>query len=612
VKLVVFARLAAALLLVALGAGDASAQQAALKIVQGPYYTGAPIEMHVVAEGFDEEPTPDVSAEAPPRTRLEFLQARPQVSSSLTIVNGRMSQSRTVHFAFVHRLTVIAPGTYTIGPFTVSQNGKTATTRAVNLQVVDMPEAKGQRLRVVLPREPVFIGQRVPVTVEWWTEAGLADRLYDQHLDVPLFLDTTNFQFLDDERVPSRIALQVNMPGGEQEIPAEVRQASEGGKNWVIRSFSRTLIPVAPGRFDLGRPALFCEEAVGFQRDLFGTRVPSQTRKLRVTGEALVLEVKPVPAAGRPPSFAGAIGQGFTMDVAADRTVLQAGDPLKLSFTIRGDGSLDSASLPNLAAAGLPPERFRLPGGDVAGLTDERGKHFEVTVRVTEASVREVPPIAYSWFDPSTGRFETTHSQPIALSVREATVVGAGDVVSAAPAEGGRDGGSGAAAGSDAGNAAKTEASRGAAKGKASRFTLTGADLSVETDLARLRTPSASWLGSATLAWSGYAAGFLAIGAGLLERRRRRIDPVRAALRKELKALRGRVASERSARQVADALRRMAALVAAPEQTRERLDAVLAGLDETAFAPGADSGGLSDPLRNEAVAVADAFVETAQ
>lgn len=601
----------AASVLVVACAVDALAQQAVLQIEPGPYSTGVPIALHIVADDFDEDPTPDVSAEAPPRSRLEFLQTRPQVSSMMSIVNGRMTQSRTVRFAFVHQLTINAPGTYTIGAFTVSQNGKTAATKPLTLVVTDMPETKGQRLRVKMPDHPIFIGERVPVTVEWWTEQGLADRLLNQRLSVPLFLDTSHFQFFDEERPASRITIAVEMPGGTEEIPADVQTATDEGKSWSIRSFSRTLIPVASGRFQIEPASLFCEEAVQFQRDIFGQRVATQTRKLRVSGEPVTLEVQPVPTAGRPASFAGAIGQGFTIEVSADRTVLQAGDPLKLSFTIRGDGSLDSASLPNLAASGLAPSHFRLPDGDLAGLKDERGKHFDVTVRVTDAAAREIPPIEYSWFDPSTGKFATTRSQPIALSVREATVVGAGDVVSAAPAaEATGDEAAKSTAAASPKDAAGRAASTGA--GKTPKFTLTGADLSIETDLGTLRSPAASILGDEAVAWGAYALGILAIGAGLYERRRRRIDPERAALTREMKALRGHVSFDRDAKQVANALRRMASLVPNPRIPRTELDAVLSGLDEMAFAPGDAVIGLGEALRNEAVAVADAMMEAAQ
>lgn len=582
-------------------AGAAFAQQAALQITQGPYYTGVPIDLQIVANGFEEEPQPEVSAEAPPGTTLNFVQARPQVSSMMQIINGRVTQSREVRFGFVYQLTASTAGRYTLGPYAVTQNGTSVTTNSRTITIADVPEATGQRLRVVLPDRPTFIGQRVPVTVEWWTERGMADRLYNQRLNVPLFLDTTNFQFLDEERPPSRIVISVDMPGGSADIPSEVRQASGDGKDWVIRSFTRTLVPVATGRFDFGRPALFCEEAVSFQRDIFGSRVPSQTRRIRVSGDPIVIDVQAVPSAGRPASFAGAIGQGFTLDVTADRTVVQAGDPVKLEITIRGDGSLDAASLPPLAAAGLSPKQFRLPDGDVAGISDDAGKHFEVTVRVVDPAVQEIPPIEYSWFDPSAGRFETTRSQPVALSVRAGTTVGAGDVVSAVPAETIPD---------DKAETAKPGA--GTAASRTPAFTLTGADLSIETDPGRLRSGSSSLLGSAAVAWGGYGAGIFAITAGLLVRRRRSIDPVRARLFKDLRALRAHVSSGRNPKSVADALRKMASLETGAKQRPAELDRVLEGLDDIAYAPGGDTAAIPDAVRKQAVAAADAMLEQAR
>jgi hypothetical protein len=594
----------AAALLLALSS-PALAQQAQLQVTQGPYYAGVPIDMQVTADGFDEEPQPDVEVETPGGAALTLVQARPQVSTMMQIINGKISQNRTVRFGYVYRLNAPAPGRYTVGPFTVRQGPKSAVTRTLTVNVVDVPRASGQKLRVVVPEGPIFIGQRVRVAVEWWTESGLADRLFEEHLNVPLFLDTEHFQFLDDEHAPTRLVLTVDVPGGSQEFPVDIRNEIEGGKPYVVRTFTRTMIPVAAGRYEFGPANLFCEEAVSFKRDIFGSRVPSQSRRLRVAGDPLVVEVQSVPSAGRPASFAGAIGQGFTLDVKADRTVLQAGDPVKLTLTIRGDGTLDAASLPPLAAAGLAPQQFRLPAGDTAGITDSSGKHFEVTVRVLDPSVKEIPPIEYSWFDPSAGRFETTRSQPIALSVRAANVVGAGDVVSAAPQAAQQQPQQQAG---EQGRPAAGQPGR-EARGGASSFTLTGADLSIETDLERLRSSSASLLGSPAVVYGGYGLGLLALALGWLERRRRRIDPVRAKLRADLRAQRSRVSSSRSARDVADALRRMAALLADDTARPDRLDATLAALDEAAFAPGGGEAAISATLRSEAVGLADAMLD---
>ncbi len=600
----------AALLLAAAAplAGEALAQKAALQVTQGPYHAGVPIDLQVVADDFDEEPQPEVSAPAPAgAATLQYVQSRPQVSSMMQIINGRITQSRQVRFAYVYQLTASGPGRYTVGPFTVTQGAKTATTRTVTLNVVEIPEGSGQRLRVLLGSADsdrdasgtkVFVGQRVPVKIEWWTEAGLADRLYNQRLSVPVFLDTARFQFLDEPAEPSRIVLNIDTADGTAEFPAEVRQQQEGDKTWVIRSVTRTMVPVAAGRFELGRASLFCEEATSFQRDIFGSRVPSRARRVRISGEPMVLDVEPVPTAGRPASFAGAIGQGFTLEVSADRTVLQAGDPVRLTFVVRGDGSLDTASLPPLASAGLSPDRFRLPEGEVAGITADGAKRFEVNVRVTDPGVHEIPPIEYSWFNPQAGTFETTRSQPIALSVRAATMVGAGDVVSAAPA----------ADDDEEKTAARADGS-GEAAARRPAFTLTGADLSIETDVARLASPAPSLLAMPAVLWAGYAGGLLALAGGVLVRRRRRTDPERARLARELRALRSQVASARGSHEVADALRRMAALRGDRRTRPAGLDDALARLDETAYAPGGAAAAIPADVRDTAVGVADAIVE---
>ncbi|HYC57139.1 MAG TPA: BatD family protein [Candidatus Binatia bacterium] len=590
-------RITAALVLLLASATGALAQQAVIQVAQGPYYVQAPIDLQVVADGFDEEPQPEVSVDPPRAGKLEFVQARPQISSFMQIINGQVTQRKDVRYAFVFRFTADKPGRYEIGPVRLTQGAKSAETKTLAVTVGEVPEAPGQRLRVVLPQERIFIGERVPVTVEWWTESGLAERLFNQSLIVPLFERTNEFQFLDAERQPSRIVININTASGPVDFPADVRQVTEGGKQWVVRSVTRTMIPVASGTFDLPPATLLVDEATGWRRDFFGSRVPTQTRKLRVTSEARPLVIEPVPAAGRPPSFAGAIGEGFSLDVTADRTVLQAGDPVKLTLTLRGAGSLESASLPPLSSAGLPPGKFRVPDSAPSGVVDGGAKRFEATVRVLDPSVREIPPIEYSWFDPKTASYQTTRSQPIALSVRAAEVVGAGDVVSATPQ-------------AQPPSQDETREARPAEASKERRsFTLTGADLSIETDTARLASASASPLASAALRWFAYVAGVLALAAGLLVQRRRQIDPAQARLARSMKTERGHVAAAPTAREMADALRRMAA--ARPETRPAELDAILRSCDEIVFAPGGAAAPVPAELRRRALAAADEMARAA-
>jgi len=150
--------------------------------------------------------------------------------------------------------------------------------------------------------------------------------------------------------------------------------------------------------------------------------------------------VRPLPIAGRPASFVNAIGRGFSIEVDASRTVVSVGDPIELTLRLRGDGPLAGLSLPPLdGPEGLPAQWFGVPGGGVAGRVDAGAnvKLFSVTIRVKSDEAREIPPIAFSWFDPEAREYHTTRSQPIALSVESAELVGAGEVVAAEPAASG-------------------------------------------------------------------------------------------------------------------------------------------------------------------------------
>ena len=84
----------------------------------------------------------------------------------------------------------------------------------------------------------------------------------------------------------------------------------------------------------------------------------------------------------------------------------------------------------------LPPDKFSVPGETPTGELSEDGKTktFKVTAQVT-APTTEIPALALAYFDPVKGTYQTIHSDPIALSVAGSAVVGANDVVAAAPAK---------------------------------------------------------------------------------------------------------------------------------------------------------------------------------
>ncbi len=73
--------------------GAVAAPQVQLLTGESPYYTGAPIELQVVADDFDDEPQPSIEVKQPRKGQLKLTGVSPNISSSIQIINGRMTRS---------------------------------------------------------------------------------------------------------------------------------------------------------------------------------------------------------------------------------------------------------------------------------------------------------------------------------------------------------------------------------------------------------------------------------------------------------------------------------------------------------------------------------------
>jgi hypothetical protein len=578
------------------------AQEATIRVSASPYYAGIPIDIQVIADGFSQSPEPAIEVDAPSGSDLRLLGVSPNISSSIRIINGRMTRSETVRYVYRYRLQPKQPGTLEVGPFRVFQNGTAASTSVARFEIQETPTTAEQRIRLVIPDGPLWVGQRVPVKLEWWLGESFADRLAGRRLQVPLFDRLDLFAFEDVKPDGARTTLTVDTAAGEIELLASVRSEDWEGKPYLVVSAERVMIPLRPGEVEIEPASVVTEEAVRWSTDLFGNRTPTQVRRYRVQDEPQTVMFATPPVAGRPPSFSGAIGTGFSIAASADRSVVQAGDPVKLSLTVRGDASFESVSLPKLTASGLDSQDFGVSEEPLAGLIEEDGKRFTVALRVKHDRVREIPPIAFSWFNPDHGRYETTYSRPIALSVRAATVVSAGDVVTAESTGAGADDQSATQARPF--STAETPATR-------PTFTLSGAELAIETRSEALTRGAHPWFAHPAVQAGAYLAGLAAVGLALFIGKRRQVEP---EIRERLRVLETERLSLEQAGDpgtIASTLRRMAA--AAPQVPRAELDALLLECDNLSYSRSTANRSAVDPaLRARARAVAESVLAAAR
>ena len=561
------------------------AQEVQIQVDRGPHYLGEPIVMQIVASGFEEEPAPEVQVPRIAGATLRAAGVSDSSSTSISIVNGKMTRTREVRLLFRYELTADRAGPLELPAFEVVQGTTRRATRPVRLEITRVPRTGLVNLKLEVPEGPLFVGQKVPVEVVMRIDREAQRELVGYDAVVPLF-DAEDVRFLDEPPASADSQLEIRTARGNLSLAATARDVDVGGRTVLELRAKRTMIPSRPGELRVEAPRVLIHRGRAFRRDLFGQRQATSIERLMSEGQPLSREVIEVPRPGRPESFAGAVGSGFGLEVSADRSVVQIGEPITLRFLLRGDGDLTTAGLPPFDAEGFfDPAHFRLPEEPPAGWIDADGKHFEASVRVLDAGVREIPALTYSWFDAETRTFETIRSRPIALSVGAAQVIGADDV------DRREDPTAPSSSGGGASQRVDRSPDRDAGQGPARSLSMasSGANLAVDDDATRV-------LGEGSMAADelGTAVGLHAIGLALFgfaawERRRLGRDPAETARDAALKAAEASLREARRAdgrEAAAEAGRALRALIAAlPDEADDELDRLLADLDAIRFAP---------------------------
>jgi hypothetical protein len=132
-------------------AAPAVAQDVQIQIARGPYYVGEAFEVQVVASDFEEEPPPEISAGAIEGGRLRYVGVSPSTSTSISIINGKMSRVHEVTFVYRYELTGTREGRIQISPFTVSQTNTSISTRSFDVAIEGVPETNDVEVALELP-----------------------------------------------------------------------------------------------------------------------------------------------------------------------------------------------------------------------------------------------------------------------------------------------------------------------------------------------------------------------------------------------------------------------------------------------------------------------------
>ncbi|MEM9456681.1 MAG: BatD family protein [Myxococcota bacterium] len=163
------------------------------------------------------------------------------------------------------------------------------------------------------------------------------------------------------------------------------------------------------------RRALFPQRAGSLA---IGSAELSVGGRQRILSQALTIEVKPLPAEGRPAGFSPNNVGRYTIASEVDRTRVAANEPVTLRVTVAGDGNvkfIDPGAWPELEGLRRydPKVETRLRKGSTLG--GER--RYEFLLIPERGGTITIPAHELAFFDPAAERYEVVRTEPIELTV---------------------------------------------------------------------------------------------------------------------------------------------------------------------------------------------------
>jgi hypothetical protein len=381
------------------------------------------------------DPPSNAEVQFPAPDDFEVLSSSQSTQRSIEMSGGGPPVIRTVR---THVLLMRAnqPGSLTIPPAVLTSGGRTYRTEPIKMTV-----RKGR-----LGPPPGQAGRQLPDPFRGFPFGGLPDPREEEEEDprarmqedlrIPrgdsdLFLRATidNKQVYVGEQVTlslyiySRVDLSsvdaVTMPKLEGFWSEDVESPTQlSGEQRVVNGVPyrtyllrrRALFPMKSGTLSI-TPAE-ADITTGF---LFAGH------RVHRVSNALEVEVKPLPP-GAPKGMPSA-------NVGASPTNVELGQPVTVKVILDGSGNVKNVSPPRLEAPAalkvydptttdkVTPNRFRIQGR----------RMMEYLVMPQRTGTFTLPALEFPFFNPKTGRYEVSRTEPVELTV----VPGAGGVASA-------------------------------------------------------------------------------------------------------------------------------------------------------------------------------------
>lgn len=345
----------------------------------------------------------------PTSDAIEIQRNSVSTSQSMSIVNGQMSQTKSLTFVAIPK----KEGKHVIPPATVKIGGQTLATNSVTITVSKTASAQGGAsggaisggsdvfIRPVVDKTKLVVGEGATITYKLYYKINVRQYTNEEDIKPEGFW----IERFDVSKLP------------------QVTERYNGSMYHVAVINKIQVFPTRAGKLEVAGYKGSCEALVsevrrnrGFWFDDFFA-APGRMQKLSVVAPPVRFEVSELPEP-KPSAFSGAVGD-FKFSASMDKTSVKAGDAVTLKFVIEGQGNVNL--LPTINPE-LPAEfekyepkvdvKINKNAGGVTGY-----KKTELTIIPRAAGKFDLGAVEFAYYNPEKKQYVTLSSPRFELNV---------------------------------------------------------------------------------------------------------------------------------------------------------------------------------------------------
>ncbi len=347
----------------------------------------------------------------PPSFSNFTLMGGPNQSVSHSWVNGVRSFKKTYSYFLAPKKR----GEFTIGQATIEIEGEIYKTSPIKITVTTAIEKpKDPNDPNYLASESIHLVAEISKTNPYVNEAITV--LYKLYVSPTTGVD--NWRVMDSPKYNG--FWSQNIKNENQKVETGTYKGEE--YRFIVLD-KVVLYPQKTGKLNIEPLTLDVSVQVPTnRRNIFGERMMARVNKTYSAGNK-VIKVKPLPVAGKPADFSGAVGD-FSFKVSTTKTALNATEALEAKVEVSGKGNLKLLTLPKIKLPSslevYEPKHSEKVRTNLAGM---KGRVSDTYTIVPQYKGKyPIPSISFSYFDLKTETYKRIASSEIVIDVVEGPI----------------------------------------------------------------------------------------------------------------------------------------------------------------------------------------------